>query len=80
MCEARFGVFLNCCCSWPWKLDIRRRANPAVEGYRRAGANWLPLLCFSFAVCVVAFVCVLLLLLSLSFLVSLVCLRAVHYL
>ena len=48
-------------------IGIKRRANPAVEGYRRAGAKWLPLLCFSFAVFVVAFGFVLLLLLFVVF-------------
>ena len=40
-----------------WAPHIRRRANPVVDGYRRAGANGCP--CFAAsAVFVVAFVCV----------------------
>ena len=40
-----------------WTPGIRRRANPVVDGYRRAGANGCP--CFAAsAVFVVAFVCV----------------------
>ena len=79
MCEDRFEVLKTVATSGlaNWILG---GANPAVEGYRRAGANWLPLFCFSFAVFVVAFVCVLLLLLSLSFLVSVFCVGAAYYL
>ena len=47
--------FLKLYCTWSWRQDFRRRANPVVDGYRRAGANGCP--CFAlFVLCRCSFV------------------------